>query len=178
MVGAIYCDQLSKLVGAMINPIEKGHPDIIPTSGRDASEKHLRNYPHGLEVKNTIGNVKSTSRIHPGSPRIDFLSGITWQAHHREVESLMGIVWDFAGEQQSSGERYPLITGVFYSDALTTSDWGTISGITGRNTKVTGMTSSGKMKMGQGWVLLLDDTKYLIRYQDLLGFRIMTTTRK
>ena len=35
----------------------------------------------------------------------------------------------------------------FYSDQLLPSDWGEISGITGRNTKVTAMVKSGKEKM-------------------------------
>jgi len=170
MIGAIYCDRLSKLVGGIVNPIEKGHPDIIPTSGKDATERELRNYPEGLEIKTTIGNVQSGSKLRAGSPRINCLTGITWQAHHQEVESLMGLIWDFTELDPSTNDWYPVITGVFFCDSLRVADWGAISGTTGRNTKVTGMTASGKLKMGRGWVVLLDNEEYVRRYAGLLNF--------
>jgi hypothetical protein len=81
-------------------------------------------------------------------------------------------VWDFAGAGKPGDKKWPLITGVFYSDLLIKDDWGKISGTTGRNTKVTGMRISGKHKMGQGWILVLDEERYLERYQHILGFRI------
>ncbi len=62
LIGSIFCNKLSKtLNGAMVNPIEKGHPDIIPIAGLGAKEELLRNYPVGLEIKGTIGNIKQGS---------------------------------------------------------------------------------------------------------------------
>ena len=78
------------------------------------------------------------SELQPGSPRISYLTGITWQAHHQEVESLLGLVIGFAGATQN-GRRFPIVTGAFFTEYLKANDWGEISGITGRNTKVTGM---------------------------------------
>lgn len=171
IVGAIFVGDLADQVGAMVNPIEKGHPDIIPANGKNASESQLRNYPTGLEVKVTVGNVSSGSSLEPGTPRINNLTGITWQAHHREVKSLLGLTIDFAGNYHD-GKRYPVITGVFYTNKLVVEDWGEISGTTGRNTKVTGMSSSGKVKMGQGWVLLRDQEIYLKKYSNKLKFSL------
>ena len=148
IVGAIYCDTLAGFCKCIVNPIEKGHPDLLPTSAKGASEAKLRNYPEGLEIKSTVGNVTQGANLRAGTKRISQLTAITWQAHHREVRELMGLSWDFANEKPSF--IFPCITGVFYTDALETSDWGAISGTTGRNTKVTGMTASGKTKMGTG----------------------------
>ena len=167
IVGAVFVGDLADQVGAIVNPIEKGHPDIIPAYGHNATEAQLRNYPSGLEIKVTVGNVSTGSNLQPGTPRINQLTGITWQAHHREVKSLLGLAIDFAGTLHD-GKNYPVITGVFYANNLTEDDWGEISGTTGRNTKVTGMNVSGKKKMGNGWVLLLDQDMYLKKYSDKL----------
>jgi transcriptional regulator with XRE-family HTH domain len=169
IVGAVFINDLATEVGAIVNPIEKGHPDIIPIEGGNASESLLRNYPNGLEIKVTVGNVSKGSNLLSGMPRIDQLTGITWQAHHREVNHLLGLVVDFAGIV-SDNRCYPIITGAFYADNLSVEDWGEISGTTGRNTKVTGMNASGRRKMGQGWILLLDHEKYVTKYSDKLKF--------
>jgi len=166
VVGALFCQNLvNECDGAMVNPIEKGHPDIIPISGKDASEAKLRNYPNGLEIKCTVGNIKQGSNLRPGFKRIEVLTGITWQAHHQEVKSLMGLVWDFCNKKDNF--LYPAITGVFYTSNLNTNDWGAISGTTGRNTKVCGMKASGRKKMGNGWIVILEE--YFDRYEELLG---------
>lgn len=171
MVGAIFALFLAERVGGIVNPIEKGHPDIIPESGKNASEELLRNYPEGLEIKCTVGNVAKGSDLETGQERLPQLTAITWQAHHREVESLMGLVIDFAGNIKDR-KLFPAITGVFYSGELSITDWGKISGTTGRNTKVTGMTASGKRKMGEGWALLLNDNSYTDRYKKILHFNL------
>ena len=165
IVGAVFCGCLVKsTLGAIVNPIEKGHPDIVPNSAAGASEEQLRNYPEGLEIKTTVGNIKSGSNYRPGQRRLEVLSGITWQAHHQEVRELMALIWDFNNLYE--GFLYPMITGVFFSAILEQSDWGAISGTTGRNTKVCGMTASGRSKMKAGWIVLHKD--YSPRYLQLL----------
>lgn len=168
MIGAVFCDTVASLTDGIVNPIEKGHPDIIPASGADASEEELRKYPEGLEIKCTVGNITTGANLRAGETRINHLTGITWQAHHREVEELLGLIWDFVDDGHSF--NYPAITGAFYSDELVEDDWGAISGTTGRNTKVTGMKTSGKEKMGNGWVAVIDNEQYLEKYQRFLKF--------
>jgi len=171
IVGTLFANHLAKKVGAIINPIEKGHPDIIPTSGKSASEEQLRNYPDGLEIKCTVGNVAKGSDLQTGEGRLSKLTSLTWQAHHREVKRLLGLVIDFAG--RNLGEKYfPVITAAFYADNLEIEDWGQISGTTGRNTKVTGMRLSGKRKMGAGWTVIIDKKEYQQKYSRILSFLI------
>lgn len=168
IVGAIFAASIASSCGAIVNPIEKGHPDILPKKAKGATEEQLRNYPEGLEIKVTVGNVKQGSDLKPGTPRLPHLSNITWQAHHREVESLMGLVLDFLGNTEGDF-RYPVVSAVFYSGDLKFEDWGEISGTTGRNTKVTGMKSSAKRKMGSGWVSYLDNSDLILKYKRILG---------
>ncbi len=168
VIGAVFCDKLAnRIEGASVNPIEKGHPDVIPTNGLNANEETLRNYPQGLEIKGTIGNVRKGANLRAGQKRITELTGITWQAHHREVKHLMGFIWDFNDEYKNF--HFPIIVGVFYFDELELTDWGEISGTTGRNTKVSGMLKSGKEKMGKGWVVMLNDEEYLEKLRAYLN---------
>jgi hypothetical protein len=168
IAGALFATHVARLTGTIVNPIEKGHPDVIPAVAVSATEAELRNYGEGLEIKCTVGNVQKGSQLSPGRRRLDQLTGITWQAHHREVTSLMGLVIDFSGNETSQGQ-FPLITGIYFSCDLEIEDWGKISGTTGRNTKVTGMRTSGKRKMAEGWVLILNEEGLFERYQEVLG---------
>jgi len=170
MIGAMFCDTLASLTGSIVNPIEKGHPDIIPATAMQATEEQLRKYPQGLEIKCTVGNIEQGANLRAGTTRISKLTGVTWQAHHREVQELLGLVWDFVNDGHTF--NYPAITGAFYSDSLIEDDWGAISGTTGRNTKVSGMKASGKHKMGAGWVSMIDSPAYLDRYKSLLKVNV------
>ncbi len=164
-MGAVFCEHLADRADAIVNPIEKGHPDILPKDAAHEPEASLRNYPVGLEIKSTIGNISKGANLQAGIRRVAHIEGITWQAHHRDVEALMGLSWDFV--QKHDSFNYPGITGIFYSNELCQQDWGQISGTTGRNTKVSGMTTSGKSKMGVGWVLLWDELEYLRMFAKL-----------
>lgn len=170
IIGAIFCDTLASLTDSIVNPIEKGHPDIIPPNAANATEEQLRKYPEGLEIKCTVGNIVQGANLRAGETRIQKLTGVTWQAHHREVKALLGLVWDFVNDGHSF--NYPVITGTFYTNNLIEDDWGAVSGTTGRNTKVSGMKASGKHKMGAGWVSLIDDPAYLERYKSLLNVSV------
>ncbi len=166
ILGALFCGSLATVIeDAIVNPIEKGHPNIIPAHGQNATEEQLRNYPFGLEIKTTVGNIKTGKKLQHGDNRLDYITGITWQAHHQEVKELMGIIWDFDNDYNNF--NYPIITGVYFTSNLTENDWGAISGTTGRNTKVCGMTSSGRVKMGNGLVAVHE--KYHQRYEKLLA---------
>ena len=164
MIGCILCENISKNSEntAITNPIEKGHPDILPYTALNASEEELRNYPIGLEVKCTIGGITKGAQLRKAEPRFSETTTITWQAHHQEVTQLLGITYDYI--LTSDGNK-PFITAAFYSDCLTTNDWGEISGTTGRNTKVCGMLASGKRKMADGWFAVIDDSNYISLYE-------------
>ena len=170
IVGSMFCHSIANVTGAIVNPIEKGHPDVIPKEGEKSSEELLRNYPVGLEIKCTVGNITQGANLTAGQPRIDSLTGITWQAHHREVEKLLGLVWDFVKSDRDF--NHPKVTAIFYTNNLITDDWGKISGTEGRNTKVTSIISTGKQKMGQGWVALIDEPQYKKMYQKIMKFSI------
>jgi hypothetical protein len=166
IVGRLFSTYLAKNTFSIVNPIEKGHPDLIPVKGANATERELRNYPEGIEIKVTVGNVLKGSDLKRGAPRIQHLTGITWQAHHKEGKEILGLIWDF----DLFNEHTPIITGAFFSDKLNVNDWGEISGTTGRNTKVTGLRATGRDKMGKGWILLMDNSVYLKSYCKLLNF--------
>ena len=168
MIGAIFCQNIAEQTNSIVNPIEKGHPYVIPRAGMDCDEKTLKAYPQGLEIKCTIGNITQCANLRAGAERVSSLTGLTWQAHHREVRELLALVWDFVEVGSEETFNYPIITGAFYSSELKEEDWGAISGTTGRNTKVSAMVASGKHKLGDGWVLLLDKNNYLLRYKSLL----------
>ncbi len=87
MIGAVFCDTVASLTDGIVNPIEKGHPDIIPASGAGALEEELRRYSEGLEIKCTVGNIKTGANLRAGETRINDLTGITWQAHHRSFHT-------------------------------------------------------------------------------------------
>jgi len=171
ITSSLFSNHLAKRVGAIVNPIEKGHPDIIPVSGSNSSEEQLRNYPEGLEVKCTVGNIEKVSNLQIGEKRLLRLTSLTWQAHHREVERLLGLVIDFAGKIVED-KHFPIITAAFYADDLKLEDWGKISGTTGRSTKVTGMRASGRFKMGSGWVIIIDEKDYRQKYGSILSFSV------
>lgn len=129
----------------------------------------MRNYGVGLEVKCTVGSVPTGTSVPKAAPRIAFLNGLTWQAHHREVEELLGVTYDYF---EVPGGYKPAITAAFYSSELIPDDWGHVSGTEGRNTKVCSMVSSGKQKMSEGWFAILDIPDYIEKYTRILNFNI------
>lgn len=171
MVGCMLCENIAQTTQgqAIVNPIEKGHPDIVPSYAVNASEEELRNFGIGLEVKCTVGSVPTGTAVPKAAPRISFLNGLTWQAHHQEVEELLGITYDYF---EVPGGFKPAITASFYSNQLTSNDWGRISGTEGRNTKVCSMLASGKQKMAEGWFAILDVEDYIEKYTSILNFTI------
>ena len=173
LVGCILCENIAQRTNgsAIVNPIEKGHPDIVPSSAQGSTEEQLRNYPNGLEVKCTVGSLANKNYIDKATSRVGLLTKIIWQAHHQEVTELLGVAYDYF--ETAKNENKPLITGLFYSDKLNKSDWGAISGTSGRNTKVCAMTSTGIKKMGQGWVILLNNPIYIKKYSSILKFSVI-----
>ncbi|MCH4336394.1 hypothetical protein [Staphylococcus haemolyticus] len=167
IVGAIYCKMCEENLDCIVNPIEKGHPDVLPKNAVNDidNEKKLRNYGIGLEIKCTVGSVEK--KHEKNLQRINKLNGLTWQAHHREVDRLLAIVWDFV-PSENGNSIFPKITGLFYSSDLEEDDWGAISGTSGRNTKVCGMKKSGREKLGSNWICILNDERYEKKYKKIM----------
>ena len=165
IVGAYLSIAIAESVGGMVNPIEKGHPDVIPLVNLETTtEEELRNYPSGIEVKGTCGNVTQGLRLEKGVPRAPHLTGVPWQAHHREVEKLLSTIWDFSSLYSDC--QSPTIQAVFYSEDLVEDDWGAVSGTSGRNTKVSGMLKSGKEKLGRGTIGILRNNDLITTYRE------------
>lgn len=69
---------------------------------------------NSLEVKYTVESVPTGTTIPKATPRIAFFNGLAWQAHHQEVEELLGITYDYF---EVPGGYKPAITATFYSRA-------------------------------------------------------------
>ncbi len=159
-----------------LNPHQDGYPDLLLMDGRGRRElERLRDRMNekgpfspfasgGIEVKATCGSVPSPKvcrargiqRPELGDPRIACMTGYEWKAHHRETNNLVGVLWDFV-------EQRPRIAAMFYSSALTESDWGAIVAPKpggGRTTSVSIMNRAGIRKMYAGWLCVLADGGY------------------
>lgn len=168
-VGEVFANELYLLQQGRLfrNPNQDGYPDLLaltPEGKRyiaererlgEMSEKRFWSpYPYGgVEVKATCGNVEP-AKVRPkpkiGEARIPTLVSAEWKAHHRDTNNLLGIFWDFL-------DGLPTVLAAFYSNDLSTDDWGKVIQPTeggGRTTSVSIMTKKGVKKMGQGWVLL------------------------
>lgn len=159
------------------NPHQDGYPDLLLLDkfGKPLWEslkpKIRDKHPFspfatgGIEIKATVGSVPTPAVllkrgfVKPdiGSQRIEFLQGYDWKAHHRDTNNLVGIFWDFIG-------KAPTIAAIFYSNLLDTEHWGKIIQPTeggGRTTSVSIMARQGVRVMYEGWVLVLDDDRYI-----------------
>jgi len=159
------------------NPHQDGYPDLLLMDAggqklwQSLSQRLREKVPFspfatsGIEVKATVGSVPSPAWFQKrgeqkpdiGDQRISTLQGYDWKAHHRDTNNLLGLVWDFVN-------RAPCIVGVFYSHKLTQNDWGKIvipkeGG--GRTTSVSIMSREGVAKMYAGWLIVLDDDRYI-----------------
>jgi len=168
IIGAYLSTSIAEMCDGIVNPIEKGHPDVLPKKASNCTEEELRKYPEGIEVKGTCGGIKKGVKLDKGQERTKDLTGIVWQAHHREVEKLLGTVWDF--RTIFSTMPSPTILAAFYSEELNIEDWGQVSGTTGRNTKVSAMVRSGKRKMGDGAICIINEKDCIEKYSKYLDF--------
>lgn len=180
-IGEIFVQSFAEVANGLFikNPHQDGYPDLLlmDTCGielyRQIEQENLLQEKNrfspfaagGIEVKATCGSVptqdfcnkKGVSRPDLGSQRIDLLKGYDWKAHHRETNNLIGITWDFI-------DSIPTITSVQYSSNLAENFWGKIvqpkeGG--GRTTSVSIMTRDGVALMWQGWIILIDDKRYI-----------------
>ena len=178
-VGELFGSYLIKQSNGLFikNPHQDGYPDLLlldkfgkPLWESLASRSREKNpfspfATGGVEIKATVGSVptpkefakKKMTKPDIGDQRIAHLKGYDWKAHHRDTNNLFGFLWDFINGA-------PSIAAVFYSNQLQTKHWGEIiqpkeGG--GRTTSVSIMTREGVAVMYQGWLVVLDDDRYI-----------------
>lgn len=179
LVGEMFGKALEKASKGFLlkNPHQDGYPDLLVMTDEGKEllktlEKNMQDKrpfsdfaSGGLEIKATCGSVptpaisakRGLKKPEMGDQRIDVMTGYDWKAHHRLTNNLVGIVWDFI-------DGKPVIVAVFFSSNLKQADWGAIvhpkeGG--GRTTSVSIMTRDGIRKMYDGWVVVLDDQRYV-----------------
>lgn len=178
-VGELFGSYLIKQSNGLFikNPHQDGYPDLLLLdkfgkphweSLTSRSREKIPFSPFvmgGVEIKATVGSVptpkefakKKMTKPDIGDQRIAFLKGYDWKAHHRDTNNLFGFLWDFINGT-------PSIAAVFYSNQLQIEHWGKIiqpqvGG--GRTTSVSIMTREGVSVMYQGWLVVLDDDRYI-----------------
>ena len=172
---------------------QDGYPDLLLTNTQVRKEyfeslftvKNGKKYPvdkasfspykyGGIEVKATCGSTPSATKVPKpliGEQRISLVNSFDWKAHHRETNNLISILWDFIN-------GVPTIVAAFYRNDLTTDDWGNIvqpKDGGGRTTSVSIMNSTGIKKMCEGWLVVIDDEKYIsaLSKRKWIGYRIV-----
>lgn len=178
-VGELFGSYLLKQSNGLFikNPHQDGYPDLLLLDkfgkplweslvSRAREKKPFSPFATGgIEIKATVGSVptpkalakKNLTKPDIGDQRIALLKGYDWKAHHRDTNNLIGVLWDFI-------DGAPSIAAVFYSNQLITNHWGKIiqpkeGG--GRTTSVSIMTREGVAVMYQGWLVVLDDDRYI-----------------
>lgn len=181
-----------------LNPHPDGRPDALLLSENIASEYYktscfesrggmqmpikanLTPFPFGgIEIKSSIGSQKASSKeaLHTatgktsfaiGISRIEYISGITFWAHHQHSTNLVGLFYDY----YSKSDFVPQILAVFSCD-LDKSDWHTVStGNPGaKKTSNTSLSKTGVKKLYSNCVAIVDDSLYIKKFTDL-GIKI------
>lgn len=180
-IGELFVQSIAEISSGLFvkNPHQDGYPDLLLMDNdgiylynQIKQENLLQEKARfssfasgGMEVKATCGSIpsqaecnrKGVQRPDLGVQRIDLLKGYDWKAHHRETNNLIGITWDFI-------EGIPTITSVQYSSALSELSWGHIVQPAqggGRTTSVSIMTREGVATMCKGWIIMIDDKRYI-----------------
>ena len=179
--------------GTLVSNLHQdGYPDLILINNEERKKyfdslytvRNGKKYPidkasfspyryGGIEVKATCGSTppaKTVPKPLIGEQRISLINNFDWKAHHRETNNLISILWDFINE-------IPTIVAAFYRNDLTPNDWGAIvqprdGG--GRTTSVSIMNSTGIKKMCDGWIVVIDDERYIstLSKRKWIGHRI------
>lgn len=181
---ANYCPELCA------NPHPDGRPDILALDTPEAirhysdcfAEVNGRSIPikdmltpfefGGLEVKCSIGSSgkPQTQRFVEDNghsfalyePRVGYLDGITWWAHHSNSSNLLGLYYDYYAPFQGT----PQILAAFYSE-LTSDDWNPVSHGDPNNKKTsnTSLNKQGVTKMKSHCMFSISDNDYLHQLQ-------------
>lgn len=196
-IGEIYKNILAKHHSELLpNPHPDGRPDIIALDTQDAidyykscfTEINGRRVPikdrltpfkyGGIEVKCSIG---SSSKIQTDrylaevghnfnlyEPRVGYLNGITWWAHHSSSSNLLGLYYDYYAPANGT----PQILAALYSE-LNNKDWNAVSHGNPNNKKTsnTSLNKNGLAKMKSSCMFSVADEIY-VKQLRLIGVQI------
>ncbi len=185
-IGEIYKNILANKHEELLpNPHPDGRPDIIAVNSPKAAaylsecfvEVNGRKVPikdklspfrfGGLEVKCSIGSSGTTQteryissfghsfRLY--EPRVGYLSGITWWAHHGSADNLLGLYYDYYADYNGT----PQILAAMFSE-LTGDDWNAVSHGNPRKKKTsnTSLNKYGLAKLKSNCVFCVSDEAY------------------
>lgn len=195
-VGEIFVKSFEKSIeGFKFNPHGDGRPDILDISTDEAKEYlHTEGYVTtkdgispskanltpfkfgGLEVKASIGNPvtnyrqrlmndKKVAGFDVGLNRLDYLSSITYWGHHTSCENLIGIYYDYSDDAEGT----PQIFAVMHSELIPKSDWNKVSigKVGSKKTSNTSLTTSGRTKLYNNVITVVDDKRYLDKLRSI-----------
>lgn len=186
-IGEIYKNFLaSKIEVLCLNPHPDGRPDILSLDTEEIQQYYSTCFNTvngrlipvkdlltpflygGIEVKCSIGssNAPQTTRFYNDyghtfslyEPRVGYLSGITWWAHHSSSSNLLGLYYDY----YTAENNIPQIIAALYAE-LTSEDWNSVS-VGDPNKKKTSNTSLNKQgleKMKSNCLFCCSDNIYL-----------------
>ena len=130
----------------LLTPFEYGGLEVkcsIGSSGKAQTTRFIADYGHSFDLYN---------------PRVGYLNGITWWAHHSNSSNLLGLYYDY----YASENNIPQIIAALYSE-LTENDWNKVS-IGNPNNKKTSNTSlnkNGLTKMKNNCLFCCSDDNYI-----------------
>lgn len=186
-IGEIYKNILSNQIAHLCsNPHPDGRPDILALDTDEIKQYYSTCFNNvngrlvpikdlltpflygGIEVKCSIGSSSKsqTTRFfnehgHTFSlyePRVGYLSGITWWAHHSSSSNLLGLYYDYYAAENN----IPQIIAALYSE-LTADDWHTVSvgDPTKKKTSNTSLNKNGLEKMKSNCLFCCSDLIYI-----------------
>lgn len=155
-MGSLFNDKLIELSNGRLvkNPCHAGHPDILNISQK--KYKDYFNFKLNDEKWEELGGNGGTY-IFDGIESKCSKNDLSWSAHHSENTNLLGITCDIVNSHFQ-------IVAVMFS-YLDENDWTKVK-ITNRkdSTPVSTLTKSGKEKMRNGWLCVLNEPKYISKY--------------
>ena len=192
-IGEVYKKFLADILELVkLNPHPDGRPDLIFYNNIEYYNSGFQKFkdnllpnkvfftPYkygGLEIKCTIGShyVSKKEKINRKNkpfdiyePRINFLRGITYMAHHTHDINLLGLYYDY----YNNSDFCPQILTGFYSN-IQKHDWGEVSKpkINTKTTSATSISKSGMDKLKQNCLFHVLDEKYILKFNDI-GFSL------
>ena len=176
-----------------LNPHPDGRPDLIFYKSHDyynsgfqevggkliPNKTYFTPYNYGgIEIKCTLGthSIPKKDKIERNNkpfeiyePRVNYLKGVTYMAHHSHNINLLGLYYDY---YQGSNCCPQILTGFF--SKIEKEDWGKVSKPKA-NTKTTSATSiskSGIEKLTRNCLFHINDMKYINSFKKA-GFYII-----